>query len=135
MINEQLKLLIQYRLSESQETLREAKILLSQSAFRGSINRSYYAMFYAVLGLLATKGLGSSKHSGIISFFDREFVKTEIFSKELSRSFHRAFDERQASDYGEMLKPDQESAMLLFEQAQIFVDEITEYLKSWIKDN
>lgn len=92
-------------------------------------------MFYAVLCLLATKGLGSSKHSGIISFFDREFVKNEIFSKELSRSFHRAFDERQASDYGEMLQPDQESAMLLFEQAQIFVDEITEYLKSWIKDN
>ncbi|MFM2065036.1 MAG: hypothetical protein RLZZ507_4707 [Cyanobacteriota bacterium] len=92
-------------------------------------------MFYAALGLLATKGLGSSKHSGIISFFDREFVKTGIFSKELSRSFHRAFDERQASDYGEMLQPDQESATLLFEQAQIFVDEITEYLNSWIKDN
>ena len=47
---------------------------------------------------------------------------TDIFSKELSRSFHRAFDERQASDYGEMLEPDQESAMVLFEQAQIFVN-------------
>jgi hypothetical protein len=34
-----------------------------------------------------------------------------------------------------MLKPDQESAMVLFEQAQIFVNEITEYLKSWIEDN
>ncbi len=33
MINEQLKLLIEYRLSEIQETLREAKILLSQSRF------------------------------------------------------------------------------------------------------
>ena len=61
MINQQLKLLIEYRLSESEETLREAKILLNQSAFRGTINRSYYAMFYAALGLLATKGLGSSK--------------------------------------------------------------------------
>lgn len=43
MINQQLKLLIEYRLSESEETLREAKILLNQSAFRGTINRSYYA--------------------------------------------------------------------------------------------
>lgn len=33
MINQQLKLLIEYRLSESEETLREAKILLNQSAF------------------------------------------------------------------------------------------------------
>jgi uncharacterized protein (UPF0332 family) len=79
--------------------------------------------------------LGSSKHSGIVSFFDREFVKTGIFSKELSKSFHRAFDERQASDYGEMLEPDQESAVALFERAQNFVDEIMQYLKSWMEAN
>ncbi|MFN6033100.1 MAG: HEPN domain-containing protein [Dolichospermum sp.] len=71
MINQQLKLLIEYRLSESEETLREAKILLNQSAFRGKINRSYYAMFYAALGLLATNGLGISNNSGRVSFFDR----------------------------------------------------------------
>ena len=85
-------------------------------------------MFYAVLGLLATHGLGTSKHSGIISLFDREFVKNGIFSKELSRSLHRAFDERQASDYGEMLEPDQELATDLFEQSQLFVEEIKIHL-------
>lgn len=120
----QLELLVKYRLSQAQETLREAEILLSQSGFRGTINRSYYAMFYAVLGLLATRGLGRSKHSGIISLFDREFVKMGIFSKEFSRSLHRAFDERQANDYGEMLEPDLELAKDLLEQAMIFVEEI-----------
>jgi uncharacterized protein (UPF0332 family) len=56
--------------------------------------------------------------------FDREFVKTGIFSKAFSRSLHRVFDERQASDYGEMLEPDLELAKDLFEQAMIFVEEI-----------
>lgn len=130
MSQSQLQLLIKYRLSEAQETLREAELLLNQSAYRGSINRSYYAMFYAVLGLLATKNFSSAKHSGVISLFDREFVKTGEFSKELSRSFHRAFDERQASDYGEMLKPDLNSATDLFERAQEFVDVIQVYLQS-----
>ncbi|NEQ34505.1 MAG: HEPN domain-containing protein [Leptolyngbya sp. SIO4C5] len=104
MSDRQLHLLVKYRLNEAEETLREAEILLDQSAFRGSVNRSYYAMFYAVVGLLATRGLGTSKHSGVMGLFDREFVKTGIFSKELSRSLHRAFDERQASDYGEMVQ-------------------------------
>jgi len=121
MTDRQLRLLVEYRLTEAEETLREAEILLNQSAFRGSINRSYYAMFYAVLGLLATRSLGTSKHSGVIGLFDREFVKTGLLSKELSRSLHRAFDERQASDYGEMLEPDQELAALLLTQAQVFV--------------
>jgi uncharacterized protein (UPF0332 family) len=128
MTDRQLQLLVKYRLSEAQQTLREASLLLDKSGFRGSINRSYYAMFYAVLGLLTTHGLGTSKHSGIISLFDREFVKNGIFSKELSRSLHRAFDERQASDYGEMLEPDQELATDLFEQSQVFVEEIEIYL-------
>ncbi|TVQ23093.1 MAG: HEPN domain-containing protein [Leptolyngbya sp. DLM2.Bin15] len=124
MSGRQLQLLVQYRLSEADETLREAEILLAQSAFRGSVNRSYYAMFYAVAGLLATQGLGTSKHSGVISLFDREFVKTGILPKTLSRSLHRAFDERQASDYGEMLTPDQALATDLLEQARVFVSKI-----------
>ena len=124
MTDRQLRLLVEYRLAEAEETLRESEILLIQSAFRGSVNRSYYAMFYAVLGLLATHGLGTSKHSGVMGLFDREFVKTGVFSKELSRSFHRAFNERQANDYGELLEPDQELAAELFAKAQVFVSEI-----------
>ena len=128
MSDSQLELLVKYRISEAEETLRDAELLLKQSGFRGSINRSYYGMFYALLGLLATRGLGRSKHSAVISLFDREFVKTGIFSKELSRSLHRAFDERQANDYGEMLQPDLLLAESIFQQAQAFVREIKEYL-------
>jgi len=70
MISEQLRLLIDFRLSEAKETLEEARILLNNGALRGSINRSYYAMFYAATGLLSVKNFGSSKHSGVrvISF-------------------------------------------------------------------
>lgn len=128
MNDSQLQLLVKYRLSEAAETLREAELLLRQSGFRGSINRSYYAMFYALLGLLATQGLGTSKHSGVISLFDRNFVKTGIFPKELSRSLHRAFDERQANDYGEMLEPDLELAESIFAQAKVFTEEIKNHL-------
>lgn len=130
MNHHQLESLIQYRLTQSEETLWEANILLEQSAFRGSINRSYYAMFYAALGLLATRELGTSKHSGVISLLDREFVKKGIISKALSKSFHRAFDERQASDYGELFEPNLQTATNLYEQAEIFVIEIKKHLIS-----
>ncbi len=55
MIPEQLEILITYRIGQSYETLKEAEILFEQSAFRGAVNRAYYAMFYAVLALLATR--------------------------------------------------------------------------------
>ena len=71
---EQLEALLRYRIEQAHDTLREAEILLNAAALRGTINRAYYAMFYALLALLATKQLGTSKHSGAISLFDREFT-------------------------------------------------------------
>jgi len=103
---EQLKTLVKYRMKLAHETLHESEILFNENSFRGTINRAYYAMFYSVLALLAIKKLGTSKHSGAIILFDREFVKTGIFSKELSINLRLAFDRRQTHDYGELIEID-----------------------------
>lgn len=67
---EQLEDLLRYRMEQAHETLREGEILLGEAALRGTINRAYYAMFYALLALLAMKQLGTSKHSSALSLFD-----------------------------------------------------------------
>jgi uncharacterized protein (UPF0332 family) len=79
-LKEELKAIVKYRLEEAEESLKDATLLFdSGGSLRSVINRSYYAMFYAILALIAAKGAGSSKHSGAISIFDREYVK-KIFS-------------------------------------------------------
>lgn len=40
----------------------------------------------AVLALLQEKQLGTSKHYGTISLFDREFIKRGVFDQELSKT-------------------------------------------------
>jgi len=130
MINEQLKTLVKYRIEQSKETLEDSKILLTRNSHRGSINRSYYAMFYSVLALLAIKKLGTSKHAGAISLFDKEYVKEGIFPKELSKSLHIAFDHRQTHDYGELIEIDEATAGNVLSDAQLFVNKIESYLIS-----
>ena len=56
-------------------------------------------MFYALLALLARRKKETSKHSGVIALFDKDFVKQGIFKKDFSRRRHDAFDLRQRSDY------------------------------------
>ena len=92
------------------------------------MSRAYYAMFYAVLALLATKGLGSSKHSGTISLFDREFVKPGDLPKELSRALHMAFERRHQADYGELIQLDEPAATRVIEEAEMFIQKIRDYL-------
>lgn len=127
---EQLEGLLRYRMEQAHETLREAEVLLGEAALRGAINRAYYAMFYALLGLLATQQLGTSKHSGAISLFDREFVKTGLFPRELSRALHLSFDRRQRYDYGEMIPITEEIAGETLQDARMFVVAVETHLRA-----
>jgi uncharacterized protein (UPF0332 family) len=71
MTQDQENQLIQYRLEQASETLREGEILAREGLWHGVINRAYYAMFYAALALTVLRSETISKHSGVISFFDK----------------------------------------------------------------
>lgn len=121
--------LIQYRLEEARESLRDAQMLYEQNGTSPSIvNRAHYAMFYAVLGLLITIDIGSSKHRVVIAMFDQEFVKKNIFPKKMSAMLHHAFDMRLTGDYRELLEISKEQAAEILNSATDFVKSIEEQL-------
>ena len=99
--------LFEYRLREADETLHDAeKMIGSDFTPRTIINRGYYAMFYATLALFIYSGINpkTSKHSGVISIFDRDFVHTGKFDKRYSKIIHKMFDLRQQGDYRELIE-------------------------------
>jgi len=120
---------VRARMKQARETLAEAKALYEQDYWRGTINRSYYAMFYAVLALAASKGVVISKHTHAVSFLDKEFVKKGIFPKEISRALHYGFDERQTNSYGEIWDIEYTEAETALKEARVFVKTIADYLK------
>ena len=129
MSTQQLRALVAYRIEQAQETLQEAKILHAAGTLRGSVNRAYYAMFYAALALLATRQVGTSKHSGVLAMFDQEFVKTGLVAKNLSRSFHLAFSRRQVNDYGEMTALDEKTVDKMLQDATEFLAAAETFLR------
>jgi len=120
-MSESKKKAIRERMKQARETLEEAEALYEQDYWRGTINRSYYAMFYAVLALAASKGVVISKHTHAIAFLDKEFVKKGIFPKEISRALHVSFDERQTNDYGEIWDIEYTEAETTLKEAKGFV--------------
>ncbi len=103
-----------YRLNKAKELADEARLLFDNRRYGGCINRSYYAIFNAIRSLLALVGLDSRKHSGVISYFDRYFVRGGIFDREFSRIAHNSFDVRQASDYQDFYQISEGQARALF---------------------
>lgn len=115
--------LIQYRIERAKETLRDARLLYENGGSPNSVvNRSYYAIFYAVLALFVTIDVEPSKHSGVVAKFDEMFVRQGIFPKEMSKILHHAFDMRQAGDY-------QKSDVISIKQALQVLGSAEEFLK------
>ncbi len=129
MISKEIEILIVHRLEQALEALDDAKYLIDgDRSPRSIVNRSYYAMFYAALALLQKILKAPSKHSGVISLFDKEFVMRGIFEKELSKDFHKAFELRQSIDY-KIIKPiSADKANLIWQKAVNFVQTVKNYL-------
>lgn len=115
--------LIQYRLDQAREVLKDAHALYDIERTPISIvNRAYYSMFYAVLALMVSINKDTSKHTGALSFFDEYFVKQKVFPKEMSELIHNAFESRQEGDYRESSKIDRESAREILQSADTFLE-------------
>lgn len=122
--------LSKYRIKQAEESLEEARFLLSgNKSPRSIINRTYYAMFYAVLALLVHEPYSSSKHSGILSYFNSHFIKDGKFHKDLGRSINKAFELRQRGDYREYINLSYEQVEPFIGEAEVFIKAIKDYLK------
>ena len=77
--------LINYRIRRAFETLMEAETMVENEFWNASINRIYYACFYAISGLLLKKGVDASTHKGIRQMFGLHYVQTGLVSKELAK--------------------------------------------------
>ena len=88
-----------YRIDTAKEDLKSAKILRDASCFKGANNRAYYAIFHAINAIHALNGVAYKKHKDAIANFNKEYVKTEVFPKEIGRKIAGVEEIRHASDY------------------------------------
>lgn len=122
------KELIEYRLSMAKERLHSSKILLDDGSYKDSIGRSYYAMFTSVRALLVVDGGDFSKHAGVISFFQKEYIKAGKIDKKYSKYLSQAFQIRNNTDYADFFLVSKQDAKEQFERAEEFLDMIETYL-------
>ena len=119
-----------YRLNMAEEKLRSAKILLDAGQYKDSIGRSYYAVFSALRAVLARDKVDFSKHAGVISYFQREYLKTELFDKKYSRYISSAFQIRSNCDYDDFFIVSKEEAVEQYEHACELYEVVKEFLKN-----
>lgn len=102
--------LVRYRIETAKSDLKSADILVKEGEYRGANNRAYYAIYHAISAVHALDGKSYKRHKDTLANFNRDYVKTEIFSRDLGRKIAQAEEIRHASDYDDFYIATQEKA-------------------------
>jgi len=124
------KELVSYRLSRADEALEDARVLAREKRWNACVNRLYYACFYAVSALLVCDGLSSSKHSGIRSLFNKQYVKTGQIPKDIARIYNDLFERRQEGDYMDFVNFQESQVLPWISKAERLIKYIAEFIEN-----
>lgn len=126
--------LSEYRFESACDDLESAHILLKDGRFKASVNRLYYSIFHALRSVTALDQFDSSKHSGVIAYFNRTYVKENIFDKSISKLVDTAYRLREKADYQDFVIISKEQAQEQLAKAEQIINMLEPYLREkWKK--
>lgn len=128
MLDQARKDLSAHRLSRAEELISEAETLFAAKRYKGANNRAYYAVFSSMRAVLALDGEDFKKHSGVIQYFQKNYIKAGIFEKKYSDIITKASAIRNASDYDDFYIASREESRQQIEGAKAILSVVREYL-------
>ena len=125
--------LMLYRIRTAKENLRSARILLDAQEYKGANNRAYYAIFQAINAVHAIDGTAYKRHKDATANLNKNYIKTEVFPREIGRKISEAEEIRHASDYDDFYIASKEEAERQVSVADEFIQLIEAYCNKRIK--
>ncbi|MCR5388695.1 MAG: HEPN domain-containing protein [Lachnospiraceae bacterium] len=120
--------LSKYRFETAVESIEDARLMFNNGRYKNALNRAYYSIFHAIRAVNTLDGFDSSKHSGVIAFFNQTYVKEGIFPREMSRIIKQAYDNREKADYLDFYVASKDEAEKQILRAEVFAKAIKGYL-------
>ena len=90
-MQDEIKKIIEYRINQANQVINEVELLIQNQFYVLAVNRIYYGMFYILLALSLKHGFKTSKHSSLIGWFNKEFVKTREVDKNMTKFSYSTF--------------------------------------------
>ena len=126
--------LAKYRLNQAGDCIVVAENNMGAGFYKDALNRSYYCIFHSMRAVLALDFYDSKKHSGIISEFQRRYIKTGKFPKSFSDMIRDSFQIRNSSDYEDFYVVAKEDVVQQISNAKEFMAIATAYIDSFVEE-
>lgn len=120
-------ILVRYRMERSQESFRAAEILCNEMLYIETVNRLYYACFYAITALMAWHETSAKTHVGVKSFFNKEFIASSVLETKHGVFFNRIFTARHEDDYEDFVIIEEQTVLEYMKQGRLFLEAIQQH--------
>lgn len=121
--------LAQYKLERAREELDTAQLLFDNQKLKAANNRAYYSIYYSLTAVLCLEPIAFKKHKDTIAYFNKSYVHTEKFPREIGRAIAKAAKVRHASDYDEFYIASREEAEKQIQTACALITAVAEYVE------
>lgn len=122
--------IVKYRLSRAKDSFDDANILAENNRWNSTINRLYYAAYYAVSAILLSENVNPQAHNGIKLKFSEYFIITEKILKKYGKIYSQLFSWRQKGDYDDLFDFDEDKVLPYFEPVKELITIIEEHIAS-----
>ena len=97
--DEERRIMVELEIERAEKITDQFETLREQKYWDTLVNRMYYAAFHAVSALLIHNALHVHTHRGALSIFNKEFVRTGVFTVEEGHLFSKLEGLRERGDY------------------------------------
>lgn len=117
-----------YRLDRAKQEQSTAELLYKENKLLAANNRAYYSIFYAIRAVLAIDKVDFKRHKDVLAYFNKNYVKPEIFPRKIGRKIVLASRVREDSDYDEEYEPNPETTFSQIQTAKELISLVENYL-------
>ena len=122
------KELSKHRLEQAKEDLKASKLLYDTKLFKSANNRAYYSIFHSMKAILALEPIDFKRHKDVIAYFNKNYIHTEIFPKNMGRRISDASRIGEDSDYDDEFVVRPEDTLAQIETAKEMIKLTEEYI-------
>ena len=122
--DEERRIMVKLELERADKIVQQFPTLQEKKYWDTMVNRMYYAAFHAVSALLIHNAKRVHTHKGALIMFNKEFVRTGIFSVEEGHLFSQLEGLRERGDYNCFVDASEEEIVPLIEPLKALIAKI-----------
>ena len=122
--DEERRIMVELEIERAEKITEQFQTLREQQYWDTLVNRMYYAAFHAVSALLIHNALHVHTHRGALNMFNKEFVRTGVFTEEEGHLFSKLEGLRERGDYNCFIDATEDEIVPLIEPLKNLIGKI-----------